>query len=135
MDHKKDEKSFQQLCMEYLSTCGLDDLRCYGRTLNLPYPTRLKKQELITEIIRSLNGEQLTQRNNRGAPIKKHYFSPEIPNTIEKIKRQITTQENIACEQSNENIPTETVKLNLSITMDQLTQKQKELLTAFLDSL
>ena len=121
------------LCAEYLQTCSLGKLRCYGRFLNLPYPTKLKKQALIEEIIRAIcEGTALT-RSNRGAPIKNTYFPPEIPATLERLKQQ--NLENSFTPPHISTPKTEVATLQLSIAVEQWTRKQKQLLRASLDSL
>ena len=136
MDNEEKTNDFKTRCRQYLSTCSLGDLRCYGRTLNLPYPTRLKKQELIDTIIGCIIGEEIYQRNNRGAPIKNHHFPPEIADTLNALKEEILGLSSVAKEHKTEPLSVkEPVTLQLSIIVDQLTEEQKQLLKNFLDSL
>ena len=134
MNDEKSKNEFQKLCAQYLSTCSVNDLRCYGRTLNLPYPTRLKKKILIDEIIRALCGEVLPQRSKRGAPIKNQFFPIEIVDNIEKLQHNI-----LGTPVHNEPDTTfekqDDTPLHLSITVNQLTETQKKLLKKFIDSL
>ena len=56
---------FKELCTQYLNRQSLIALRCYGRFLNLPKPTCLKKSELIYEIVCVLCGEKYPQRTKK----------------------------------------------------------------------
>ena len=70
---------FKTACKEYLQMVSLNDLRIYGRTLNMKDPTKLKKPELLQAIVDILSGEAKPEgRNNRGAPIKNKTVSVEI---------------------------------------------------------
>ena len=136
MDNEEKISYFKTRCQQYLSMCSLGDLRCYGRTLNLPYPTRLKKEILIQEIIRCICGEEIYQRNNRGAPIKNHYFPHEIKDTLNALKKEIFGSPAEVEEKTTESSPAkESVRLQLSVAVDQLTEEQKQLLKHFLGSL
>ena len=135
MNNEKQLEIFQKLCTEYLITCSLGDLRCYGRSLNLPAPTKLKKQLLIDEIIHSICTGKISTRSKRGAPIKNTIFSPEIPSTIEALKEQYFGESYTPPPITSTNSATENVKLQFTVSVDQLTNKQKQLLYQFLDSL
>lgn len=133
MDTKEDKRTkFQELCAQYLNQQGLAELRAYGRFLHLPKPTRLKKAELIKEIVGVLCGEQTPKRTNRGAPIKNNYFNKAIVSTIEEIKGEVfnTTEAN-----QDKIIQSEMVVLNISVAVERLNEKQKQLLNDFLSSL
>ena len=133
MDTKEDKrKNFQKLCTQYLNQQGLVELRAYGRFLYLPKPTKLKKAELIKEIVSVLCGEQTPKRTNRGAPIKNNYFNKTIVSKIEEIRGEVFN-----ATEANEDtiIQSRTVVLNISVVVERLNEKQKQLLNDFLSSL
>ena len=80
---------FKTACKEYLQMVSLNDLRIYGRTLNMKDPTKLKKPELLQAIVDILSGEAKPEgRNNRGAPIKNKTVSVEITASIEALRKR-----------------------------------------------
>ncbi len=83
----KQKDDFKKLCVEYLHQWGIMDLRSYGRSLGLPAPTKLKKAELIEEIIEVLCEERGAVRTKRGAPIKNKRIEEEIPSESTKYVR------------------------------------------------
>ncbi len=66
---KQKKTEFEEACKAYLFPLSITDLRVYGRYLGLPAPTKLKKAELICEIIQVLCGEKTAVRTNKGAHI------------------------------------------------------------------
>lgn len=128
------EEIFKKECERYLKGLSLTDLRCYGRYLNLPAPTNLKKANLIDEIIAVLGGEYCPKRNKRGAPIKNTHFSADILLEIERIREKVygTKKMERESEQDGGEIG---VTLQFSVRVDMLTVKQKKLLNDFLSSL
>ena len=127
MEEKKAQ--FRKDCERYLSSMSLECLRSYGRSLQLRDPTKKKKAELIKEIVMVLCGELTPQRNNKGAPIKNDYISPQILSDIEKIKQKYFPT---SIEEEPENL---SVVLQLKINPALLNEKQRQLLNEFLDSL
>lgn len=125
---------FKMDCEKYLSSISLEYLRAYGRSLQLKDPTKKKKAELITEIIRVLCGEHIPHRNKKGAPIKNEYIAPQILEDIEKIKRRYTLNE---AESENGEGETRAPKISLQFTVElsHLNERQKKLLNDFLSSL
>ncbi len=55
---------------EYLERLSIYDLRQLGRDSGVKAPTKLRKQELIVEIINVQNGKSLPHFSNKGRPIK-----------------------------------------------------------------
>ena len=134
MNTKENKKEqFKERCTQYLYTRGLNELRVYGRFINLPKPTYLKKAELIREIVSVLCGEQIPQRTKRGAPIKNDYLNQDIILKIEEIKCKVFTENNVI--EKNKEKRIEKAVLNFSIVIDELNEKQKQLLNNFLNSL
>ena len=128
-----DKKStFKELCAIYLMGFSLTDLRGYGRYLNLQRPTAYKKEQLVEEITAVLCGERTQTRTKRGAPIKNHYFPQEILYEIESL-RQVYLEKNEA--NAREKEPPAQPALQLTITVETLTEEQKRLLKKFLKSL
>ena len=71
---EKDVLAFKLACKNYFFTLDLQSLRAYGRLLNMPKPTVLKKGDLIEEIIKILCGESRPRSTKKGAPIKCDYL-------------------------------------------------------------
>ena len=141
MDEKQ-RAFFRELCVQYLSELSLVDLRSYGRYLQLTAPTRLKKIDLIHEIVDVLCEKKISTRTKRGAPIKNNYFKADIPLKIEEIKRNVfETNVNGLREGSKKEetkkaeIKQEHVLLQFSIAVETLNERQKQLLSDFLNSL
>lgn len=136
-DKKGQEAYFRKLCEEYLNHLSVGDLRCYGRFLNLTAPTRLKKAELIMEIVGVLCGEKDPVRTKRGAPIKNNYFKAEIPFKIQEMRREAFAEETTFKRAKNTilNKKAEKVQLQFFVNLEKLTEKQKQLLNDFLNSL
>lgn len=135
--------NFKHQCREYLATRGLVELRNYGRFLNLSRPTALNKSELIEEICEVLCGEKEPKRTKRGAPIKNKYFSGEIKTAIDEIatkyfceKTQAQALQQAQASQQGKNVgEKESAILTFSIAVEQLNERQKQLLNDFLNSL
>lgn len=129
MNEKNREILFREQCKEYLKGLSLMDLRGYGRFLNLTAPTKLKKSELIFEIIEILSGKKVSARTKKGAPIKNDYFKVEIPFKIEEIRRRIWGTVNQNRKEKNG------VQVQFSVDIGNLTKEQRQLLNEFLNSL
>ena len=133
---KKDIEGFIKEIRVYLQSLSLDNLRCYGRYLQLQAPTKERKKELIEKIIKVLNGELIPQRNNRGAPIKNAEVSLSILETISIIKmkylqRETPIQKTVKEQEIEENPKTIQVVIDFST----LNQEQKNKFKKFLNSL
>ena len=135
MENESKKNYFKALCKQRLSQFSLMDLRVYGRALNVPTPTRLKKDELIENIILVLCGELSFDKSKRGAPIKNTYLNQEIPLSIEQIKQSVFDGENIENEQKTDDPTQATTLLTFSVSVEKLTPCQKRFLYAFLNSL
>lgn len=138
MENSK-EKLFKELCKSYFQEISLEDLRRYGRHLELQKPTTLKKEDLINEILLVICDEKKPSRNIRGAPIKNTSFLPEIPLKIEKFREEIFgisyNIENTSITKNKENFFNNLVVLNLSLSVNELTEEQKQLTLKLLESL
>ena len=117
----------------YLQTLSLDDLRCYGRFLQLQSPTKLRKKELIETIILVLCGELTPKRNRRGAPIKNNHCDPKIHDTLKQISNG--TLPALNKNQNEEFTYPKSVNLSITINPATLTEEQKKKLSAFILSL
>ena len=133
---KQKKKEFEEACKAYLFPLSIIDLRAYGRYLGLPAPTKLTKAKLIYEIIQVLCGEKTVARTNKGAPIKNNHYEDKIPLEINKIRARIFAEER---ERGNKDKNTEikesVTPLQLSITIENLTKEQRQLLQQLLNSL
>lgn len=148
-----DEKNvlgFKTECTAYLYTLSVYTLRAYGRSLFLRNPSTLKKDELISTILRVLVGELTQMRSKKGAPIKNNFFEPNVAKTIEGLKEKygllpIETEEKNAQPETSalqeksaetgkdeESVP---VCATFEVNVSALNAKQKKLLTNFLNSL
>lgn len=145
-------KIFKIKCLECLSSFNVHKLRAYGRYLQLPKPSTIKKDELLNQIISVLCGEDTPERNKRGAPIKNDDFPPEILDKISKLQRKYFPESFVAQPEpepepvtnlremlplylkENRLLP-KTLELTLSLDVDKLNGNQKELLFLFLQSL
>lgn len=140
MENSK-EKLFKELCKAYFQEISLEDLRRYGRHLELQKPTTLKKEDLINEILLVICDEKKPSRNLRGAPIKNTSFLPEIPLQIEKFREEIfgisynIENTTINKNKNKENFFNNLVVLNLSLSINELTKEQKQLTLKLLESL
>lgn len=146
MDEQKKER-FQLLCKQYLLQYGIDDLRAYGRSLCLAYPTKLKKSQLIDEIVSVLCREKQAVRGTRGAPVRNNCFDVNIPIHIEKIRKKIFNEEQFPEMEQGEGFPKrellgsnvpkmqEVTTLQFSVCVEQLNGEQKQKLMDFLSSL
>ncbi|MBO5240296.1 MAG: hypothetical protein J6B56_02600 [Clostridia bacterium] len=79
---------FKIACKEELKNWGIMTLRAYGRNIGMRKPTKLKKAELIEQIIGVLCGELVQVQTNRGAPVKNYYIDEKAVGKIELIKRK-----------------------------------------------
>ena len=131
---KQKKKEFEEACEAYLFPLSIIDLRAYGRYLGLPAPTKLKKEELICEIIQVLCGEKTVARTNKGAPIKNNHYEDKIPLEINKIRTRIFGKERAPADKDAK-IEESVAPLQLSITMENLTKEQRQLLQQLLNSL
>ena len=142
--YTNDKSLFRKVCADYLNALSLTDLHAYGRYLQITSPTKTRKAELIDEIISVLCGESKPTRNNRGAPVKQAVIRQDVINDIAKICERYGVSNGVSC--GVEEVKAETVKavdappapisstLNLTIHLELLDEKQKELLTDFLNS-
>ena len=94
MDKKFDEQTigaFKAECASVLQACSIETLRVYGRYLQHPMPTKLKKEPLIQDIISILLGEEISgekqagERSARGAPPKNNHIDPEMQSKISEL--------------------------------------------------
>ena len=128
-----DKKStFKELCAIYLMGFSLTDLRGYGRYLNLQRPTAYKKEQLVEEIVAVLCGERRQTRTKRGAPIKNHYFPQEILYEIETLQQVYLGEGEPNVRETESPAPP---AMQLTITIETLSEEQKRLLKRFLKSL
>ena len=79
---------FKLACREELKKWGITALRTYGRNIGMRCPTKLKKEELIKQIIGVLCGEIVQVQTKQGAPVKDHYIDEKSVERIELIKRK-----------------------------------------------
>ena len=134
-NHKKAE--FKDACARYLFSLSIADLRVYGRQLGLPAPTKLKKTQLVEDIVAVLCEEKVVERTKRGAPIKNKHCEQEIPLQIGQIKSHIFEEQ--GANTSNEDVKVQEEQrggfpLQISVNIEKLSEKQRQLLQAFLDS-
>ncbi len=150
---EKRTAEFKIVCENYFLTLSLNALRAYGRALKLQNPTEKKKNELIKELVSVLCGESVPKRKATGAPAKNDYVEPKIFQTVERLKREylgeVALDEEIvaarpdfsvnqtayqanasACETENG-----LALLRLEVCPALLTNKQRQLLNDFLNSL
>lgn len=85
---KEDIKAFKNRCEDYLFNVGLNDLRVYGRLIGMRAATKLKKADLIKEIIGVLCGEIAPSPTKRGAPVKNAHIDPKLVEEIERLGGQ-----------------------------------------------
>lgn len=127
MTEEEKKAKFKEECVRCLSLEGLYYLRSYGRFLGLQYPTRLKKAELIRQIVGVLSGELAQERNNRGAPIKNDYISIEILDGIERIKNKyypsVDKPQEEPVGQEAEPIEKECVSSKILVSVEELKEK------------
>ena len=124
---------FKELAYTYLIKYSLNDLRSYGRFLNLPTPTKFKKLDLINEILSVLCKDKFPTRTKRGAPLKNNYFQEEIPKKIEELQKLCFDDH--TAEPKNSKSHTDIEQINLTINLYTLNERQKKLLKAFINSL
>lgn len=84
---------FKLACKEELKQWGITALRTYGRNIGMRCPTKLKKEELIKQIIGVLCGEIVQVQTKQGAPVKDHYIDEKNVGRIELIKRKYLKKE------------------------------------------
>ncbi len=77
-------KEKASLLLEGFATKGL---RPYGRKVGVPITTKLKKEEMILEIIAVLCGEKAPEFTSRGAPRKNQFIPPELIATMDELIR------------------------------------------------
>lgn len=141
---EKNVELFKLACEEYLVTEGVSALRAYGRAIELKEPTKMKKQELVKEIVGVLCGEIVTtQRTNRGAPVKNDYIEPRMAKEIARLKQlylgeeaeeeEISVLSTAIESEKEENCPS--VVLKFEVRVSSLTERQKQLMNDFLSSL
>ncbi len=133
---KKDIEGFIEATRIYLQSLSLDNLRCYGRYLQLQAPTKERKKELIEKIIKVLCGKLIPQRNNRGAPVKNAEVSLSILETISMIKikylQEATPIQEPVKDQETEESPK---TIQVVIDFSTLNKEQKNKFKKFLNSL
>lgn len=133
-------QEFKNACREYLYGLGLDSLRAYGRWLQMKAPTKLKKGELIEEILRLLCGEITSQRNLRGAPIKSRDVDQNTVEEIEKLKFAYGMYSSSASadieksKNANEQISSP-IMIRFTVCPSLLNERQRRLLNELLSSL
>lgn len=72
---------------EYLTGFSIHVLRNVGRFIGVERPAAKKKEFLIDDIIRILQGEQQpVERSGRGAPVKENYFDPSVMEGLNRIR-------------------------------------------------
>jgi hypothetical protein len=138
---EKNLAKFKDACTLYFNELSLKSLQIYGRHLQLQNPTAMKKSVLIKEIISVLCEEKIPFRNRRGAPIKNHYVEQEIIEKVAQFKKvflncestkdELTPKEPPIVNQLSKN----TDAVTCTIQISRLTETQKKLFTAFLESL
>ena len=84
---------FKLACKEELKKWGITALRTYGRNIGMRCPTKLKKVELIKQIIGVLCGEIVQVQTKQGAPVKNDYIDEKNVEKIERIKRKYLKEE------------------------------------------
>ena len=133
---EKNITEFKRACKALLSSRDISMLRAYGRFLQLQYPTKLRKDLLIKEIIEVLCGEMKPQRNKKGKPPKNSYIDPSLIEEINGLKKEYLLEdvETVSKTEKGATLLTETL-LQLSINPSALSEKQKQLLNDFLNSL
>ncbi len=144
----------------FLQTISVKELQAYGRMLQLREPTKMRKKELIEDIIKVHCGELLPEeRSKQGAPIRNGLINPLIVEKMreyrEKIldakeceleiikepKREIIEKKKTkikqlpAKEKHAETKKTSPVTLKLEIQPSVLTKEQRKLFNAFINSL
>ena len=85
---KEDINAFKNACADCLLKAGLNDLRSYGRLIGMRAATKLKKTDLIKEIIGVICGEITPNPTKRGAPVKNAHVEPKLIEDIECLKRE-----------------------------------------------
>lgn len=85
---KENINAFKNSCADCLLKAGLNDLRGYGRSIGMRAATKLKKADLIKEIVGVLCGEIVPSPTKRGAPVKSCYVDPRLIEEIERLKRE-----------------------------------------------
>ena len=135
-ERKKTE--FEEACKAYLFPFSIIDLRVYGRYLGVTAPTKLRKTELIHQIVQVLCDGKTVSRTKKGAPIKNKRLEEEIPLGIDKIRSRMFGEErkkiNVA-ENTERNGKENIALLQFSIAVENLTKEQRQLLRQFLNSL
>ncbi len=142
-DLEKEKTYFKAICSQRLAQYNLITLRNYGRHLNIPNPTCLKKSDLIKEISSVLCAKKNPKRNTRGAPAKYNVLQSKIVFEIEDLKQQLIPTNDTApkksdlktCDNLSKSHKEPAVRLQFFVTVDQLNEQQKQLLTNFLNSL
>lgn len=129
---EKNVPEFKRACEERLSALSVTMLRSYGRSLQLKCPTKLRKDLLIKEIVGVLCGEIIPQRNKKGAPAKNSYVDEKLIKTISELKKEYLLE---GVETESKTLCSNDVTLQLTINPSSLTEKQKQLLNEFLNSL
>lgn len=133
---KNNAELFKMKCTSYLHTQSINALRAYGRQLQLRSPTKMRKGELIEEIVKVLCGESAQQRGKKGAPIKNDYVQPKLLEEITCLQREYLGVEKEEAEEEGEEAEEETgVSLQFAIKPAMLSEEQKRYLTDFLNSL
>lgn len=136
---------FKKVCADYLNALSLGDLRVYGRYLQITRPTKTCKAELINEIISVLCGEIKPMRNKRGAPVKEIGVRQDVIKDIAKFcecygvsgvavscSAVEKPKEAVAMKEIEKPLTPISSTLNLTIRIELLNERQKELLTELL---
>ena len=122
-------EAFKRECMAYLAKVNINILRSYGRILQLRTPTKMKKRELVEGITCILCGEYSEERNGkRGAPIKGECVTKEFLDDIDALV-------GLYLYGDEPQVVEDPLKMQFTVELTQLTDEQKQLLVAFLNSL
>lgn len=138
---EKDIEGFKNACRNYFETMRLEDLRIYGRAIQLRNPTAKKKEALMEEIIKALCGEITPKRNGkRGAPTKTDHVDQSIFNTIERFKQEylkenVPHKEEQATLAFTDKTEEKTGAVQFVVEVSRLNRRQKQLFLQFLESL
>lgn len=79
---------FKYACTGVLNGWGMNALRAYGRFIGVRSPTKLKKSELIEQLIGVLCGEIVQKKTKRGAPVKNDFVAQENIDEINALKKK-----------------------------------------------
>lgn len=102
-DDLRDDSLYRNYA-EYLTGFSIHVLRNVGRFIGVERPAAKKKEFLIDDIIRILQGEQQpVERSGRGAPVKENYFDPSVMEGLNRIRENYEKSKRNVYEISEEN--------------------------------